>query len=82
MVVNLGVWIKLLSQTYIVYCRVLFQQNKDALGDDGVFYLFASVCAVGVVFVALCVPETKGLALEEIEAKFDGRSFEHPDVWY
>ena len=47
-------------------------QGDDALGQAGTFWLFASVCAVGVIFVAVFVPETKGLSLEEIEKKFDG----------
>jgi hypothetical protein len=31
------------------------------------FWLYAGICAVSWVFVALFVPETKGKTLEEIE---------------
>ncbi|XP_072022520.1 solute carrier family 2, facilitated glucose transporter member 8-like [Amphiura filiformis] len=58
----------------------LVLKEDYALGENGVFYLFAGICAASVIFVALFVPETKGLALEAIEAKFDGRSHEHPEV--
>ena len=55
-------------------------QDPQVLGSKGVFWLFAGICALGVIFVALFVPETKGLALEEIEAKFDGRNGDNPEV--
>ena len=34
----------------------------------GTFFAFSGICAAGFVFVAMCVPETKGRSLEEVEA--------------
>jgi sugar porter (SP) family MFS transporter len=44
-----------------------FPLLNAALGPAGTFFLYASVCAAGYVFVFLVVPETKGKTLEEIE---------------
>lgn len=38
-----------------------------AYGNASIFYVFAAFCVVAVVFVALFVPETKGITLEEME---------------
>jgi SP family arabinose:H+ symporter-like MFS transporter len=40
---------------------------------NGVFYLFSGVCAAGIAFVLLRVPETKGKTLEQIEAMWGAR---------
>jgi len=47
-----------------------FATLRTALGPAGTFFLFGGVCACGAIFVALCVPETKGKSLQEIEALF------------
>jgi MFS transporter, SP family, galactose:H+ symporter len=39
----------------------------QAHGNASIFYVFAGFCALAVVFVALFVPETKGITLEEME---------------
>ncbi|CAH2102609.1 unnamed protein product [Euphydryas editha] len=43
-----------------------------AIGPAGTFWLFACVCFVGLFFVIICVPETRGQSLEEIENKMTG----------
>ncbi len=36
-------------------------------GNASIFYVFAGFCVVAILFVALFVPETKGITLEELE---------------
>ena len=37
------------------------------LGSAGTFWLYATICAAGFVFIKLKLPETKGKSLEQIE---------------
>jgi sugar porter (SP) family MFS transporter len=46
---------------------VTFLSAVDALGKDVVFWIYAGFAAVGLVFVRVCVPETKGRSLEDID---------------
>lgn len=39
----------------------------QAHGNASIFYVFAAFCVLSIVFVALFVPETKGITLEEME---------------
>ena len=41
------------------------------LGIHGVFYLFSGLTLVGVIFVYLFCPETRGVILEDIDAEFE-----------
>ncbi len=47
---------------------LLFPIMASAMSEYTVFAIFGAVCAFGVLFVRLWVPETRGLTLEEIEA--------------
>ena len=38
-----------------------------AHGNASIFYVFGGFCLLAIVFVALFVPETKGITLEEME---------------
>lgn len=49
-----------------------FNDLIEAIGNDGAFWFFGVVCVVGLVFVIMCVPETQGKSLEEIERKMMG----------
>ena len=44
-----------------------FPTLMERIGS-GVFYVFAAICAAGILFVLAVVPETKGKSLEQIEA--------------
>ncbi len=43
-----------------------------ALGSAGTFWTYAGICLAGFFFVFLCVPETKGKTLEQIERELTG----------
>ena len=42
----------------------------NAIGQAYTFWLFAAFCALGLIWVYLRVPETRGRSLEEIEASW------------
>jgi len=50
-----------------------FQNMRNTLNRDGTFWLFSGINFVGVIFISLCVPETKGRTLEEIQAHFTSK---------
>ncbi|GAA3773977.1 sugar porter family MFS transporter [Microbacterium kribbense] len=51
---------------------LVFPILQVGLGLGWVMVIFAVLCAVGVVFVYLFLPETKGKSVEEITQLFDG----------
>lgn len=44
----------------------------NTIGAHGAFWMFGSVCVIGMFFVKMCVPETQGQSLEDIEKKMAG----------
>ncbi|XP_031769007.1 facilitated trehalose transporter Tret1-like isoform X2 [Galleria mellonella] len=50
-----------------------FQNIIDGIGPAGTFWLFGCICFTGLFFVIVCVPETRGKSLEQIENKMLGR---------
>lgn len=52
-----------------------YQLVKDSLGLSGVFFLFAAVTFCGAAFTHLCVPETRGKSLVEIQAMLQGPAY-------
>ena len=59
-------WIACFLLTYF------FPVFKSSVGLPHTFWLYATICALGFVFVLLQVPETKGRSLEEIEQELVG----------
>ena len=51
-----------------------FDNLQKAITVHGTFWLFAGINFVGMIFVFIFVPETKGRSLEEIEEHFAGSS--------
>ncbi|GKV53195.1 hypothetical protein SLEP1_g59732, partial [Rubroshorea leprosula] len=46
-----------------------FSPLRELIGADNLFLLFGAIALSSLLFIALYVPETKGLSLEEIESK-------------
>ncbi|XP_053680881.1 facilitated trehalose transporter Tret1-2 homolog [Anopheles nili] len=46
---------------------------EDLITTSGTFLMYSVLCALGVVFVITCVPETKGRELESIQKLFERR---------
>lgn len=53
---------------FIVVYSFLPLVNK--IGEAKTFWLFSLICLTGIIYYMLFIPETKGVALEEIEEKF------------
>jgi MFS family permease len=51
-----------------------FAPLQDLVGVSATFVIFGIIGLISLIFIVLAVPETKGLSLEEIEAKLLGRS--------
>ncbi|WP_424124687.1 MFS transporter [Roseiarcus sp.] len=51
-----------------------FLSVVKAIGEAYTFWLFAAFCVIGLVWVIVAVPETRGRWLEEIEASWNEAS--------
>ncbi|XP_047035610.1 facilitated trehalose transporter Tret1-like [Helicoverpa zea] len=49
---------------------VIFNPLVEAVGLGPVFYFFSIICFIGAVYSQFCVPETKGLSADAIQALF------------
>ncbi len=49
-----------------------FPMLNASLGAAGTFWLYAGICVVGLIFILLKLPETKGKTLEQIEKDLAG----------
>ncbi|EAA44045.3 AGAP005563-PA [Anopheles gambiae str. PEST] len=59
------------SCTFVV--TKTFADITASIGNHGAFWMFGSICIVGLLFVIVYVPETQGKSLEDIERKMMGR---------
>ena len=48
------------------------QDVENAIYASGLYFLFGAFCAVGIVFVLIFVPETKGKTPEDMKNHFMG----------
>lgn len=44
----------------------------SSVGQSGAFFIFTLIAALGTLFIALVVPETKGKTLDEILSELTG----------
>ena len=51
---------------------ISFLTLLDAIGGKGVFFLFAALSLVGLIYMIKRVPETKDLSLSEIQVQIEG----------
>lgn len=59
------------SCTFLV--TLTFEGLMKGIGQHNGFWMFGSVCLIGLFFVIFCVPETQGKSLEDIEKKLTGK---------
>lgn len=59
------------------FCSFVITKTFNLLVDEltaaGTFWFYGSLAFLGVVFVYVCVPETKGKSLEEIQIYFESK---------
>ncbi|KAG7598720.1 Major facilitator superfamily domain [Arabidopsis suecica] len=53
-----------------------FLSLTEAIGTSWTFLIFGVISVIALLFVVVCVPETKGMPMEEIEKMLEGRSME------
>lgn len=53
-----------------------YQYMMDGYGIFVPFWVFTAFCALGLIFIILCIPETKGKSLEEIQLYLKGEELE------
>ncbi|CAH2034462.1 unnamed protein product [Thlaspi arvense] len=51
-----------------------FLSLTEAIGTSWTFLIFGVISIIALLFVVVCVPETKGMPMEEIEKMLEGRS--------
>jgi hypothetical protein len=51
-----------------------FPLIRHAASNHGSFWIYGSISLLGTIFFYLCLPETKGRTLQEIEDYFSGRT--------
>lgn len=57
-----------------------FLSLTEAIGTSWTFLMFGVISVIALLFVVVCVPETKGMPMEEIEKMLEGRSL-HLKFW-
>ncbi|XP_062096693.1 probable inositol transporter 2 [Humulus lupulus] len=57
-----------------------FLSLTQAIGTSWTFLIFGVISVVALIFVLVCVPETKGLPIEEVEKMLETRSL-HYKFW-
>lgn len=53
-----------------------FPLLNAAIGTAGVFFLYATICFAGLLYLSLRLPETRNRTLEEIETSLRGARYQ------
>lgn len=61
-----------IGYTMSFFCIKFYPDMIEILGNEFLFIIYGSVSLLGIVFIVLCLPETRGKSLYEIEAYFRG----------
>uniref|UniRef100_A0A1B6FS48 Major facilitator superfamily (MFS) profile domain-containing protein n=1 Tax=Cuerna arida TaxID=1464854 RepID=A0A1B6FS48_9HEMI len=69
-----------LNWLYTFTVTKTFTPFKNWLGMGVTFGIFSVICAIGVVFVLLMVPETKGKSLDEIQKILGGKNTKRNNI--
>jgi sugar phosphate permease len=62
------------AHTFVFIVVKTYPFLAHALYQHGAFMLYGCISIVGSIFFYLCLPETKGKSLQEIEDYFSGRT--------
>lgn len=65
-------FVGLINSAVSFLVQLVFPWELSALGSSTTFLIYGVLAAIGLVFVLLVVPETKGKSLEELEAQLVG----------
>lgn len=57
-----------------IFIMSRFTTNMIELMQYGIYFFFASLAVISVPFVYFCIPETKGIALEDMDKLFDRKN--------
>lgn len=59
---------------------LIFPTEIALIGESATFAIYGVILIFGIIFIHRCVPETKGLSLEEITRLFEGQTEEEERV--
>ncbi|CAG9818841.1 unnamed protein product [Phaedon cochleariae] len=63
---------------FLAFIVTRFYENlKNAIGGDSTFYIFAGISFIGIIFVFMFVPETKGKSISEVQKLLSGGENKH-----
>lgn len=63
-------WNTILSKYLLKIFKLLYFDFQELFGLHGTFWLYSCISCVGLFFVIMFVPETKGKDLDEMDPKY------------
>ncbi|KAJ8960112.1 hypothetical protein NQ317_005750 [Molorchus minor] len=65
-------WMDIYYSVIVIVISKVFHWSNETYGMHVPFYTFTGCCVIGLIFIVLCVPETKGKTLEDIQLELRG----------